>query len=359
MLGAGLFQVDRSAFGAALGGDRGKAYRAYALGQAKMQMAVATGHARAPIFVRGARPVCDSSGPIQDFDRAQDRFRIGVSLPGASKRFGIAGKALKRRSETRLQPDRHLSLNKLVGEIDHGALIDLALEGYAHVPGNNVRDARKTELAHERRSCFGVIRTPLGDVVDQRCRSHQMYVKRHACFVQLAGEARCEPSNRAAMTPDGFGRRGHIEYGFAFLRIGHVMVCQCRHKPAVVVGAVHVHQASPVEDGNAGRFALVPGEDSPQSAFPIALKDFAEKCAADERRMPPLATKNWVYDGGARRRSFIQHAADRGGTDQWHVHWQKDETFDSGRQRRNARLHAREHSFSIVGVVYGRDIGSG
>ena len=133
-----------------------------------------------------------------------------------------------------------------------------------------------------------------------------------------------------------------------------MQVCQSLLAPAVVTGRVHVQQTAPVENRHAGRFGLVPGEDGAQSAFAIAREDFAEQRAANERRMPALAAKGWVYDARVRRGRRVQHLADRPGAHQRHVHGQKQETVHRGRQGCHASLHAREHARGEIAVMDGR-----
>ena len=165
-----------------------------------MQMAVAAGHARAPIFVRGAWPVCDSSGPMRDSTALRIASASAYRRLAPASAAGSPAKRVERRSEARLQPDRRLALNELVGEIDHGALIDSAIEGYAHVPRDRVGDARKTEFAH------AVRRLLRRDAGSPLAMSWTSAAARARCAsigspasLQSPGEARRERGDRAAM----------------------------------------------------------------------------------------------------------------------------------------------------------------
>jgi hypothetical protein len=291
-------------------------------------------------------------GAYAGLDRGEDRFRIGVTPLCAGKRFRFARKARKRWSEACLKRDPRLFLNELVREIEHRAFINAAgFEADAHMASNSICDFWKAVAAHETGSRLSVVRTSFGNIVQKSCRSHRMCVKPLACFVQAPGKARGQRGDGAAMAPDGFRRGCRFQHGFALLRIGHMTVWEQSQELAVVRETIHVQQAAPVEDGNLASIVLVPGKDGPQSAFPIAAEDFIEKRTANERRMPALAAKNRMNDGGARFRCHTQHLGGCGGADQRHVHGQKQKPFHVCRQGGHSRLYAREHPLGEIGVV--------
>ena len=124
---------------------------------------------------------------------------------------------------------------------------------------------------------------------------------------------------------------------------------------AIVAGMIHVRQATPVEYGHFARFVGMTSEQRAQAALAVARQNFREQRTANERRMAALAAKGRIDDRRIARRRGADDARDGRRANERHVDRRQQEPVGVGRQRSNARLHAREHPLCVAGIVHAGD----
>ena len=110
----------------------------------------------------------------------------------------------------------------------------------------------------------------------------------------------CDGGDRAAMAANRLRRRRALQHRLAFRRIRIAAPQERRSESMIVLGAVHVLEAPPVEHRNVARFGLAPREQGREPARAVEGEDFREQRAPDHRRMAALAAKRGIEDGRAR-----------------------------------------------------------